>query len=254
MNGLTSATHKLIGKSLYTFASKSSSWGRRVEQTSCFYEIDEFPFLQKVLNKSDILVDEITQLLEQEANIPSFQDIAQLPKERRKTVVDENWKNLVFFLNGEQIVENLQLCPEIATVLKQDIPNVQTALLSILHGNTKIAEHKGEQNGLLRLHVPIIIPDGGECGLCVDGKSRNWSEEKAMIFDHAFLHSAWNDSNEIRVILIVDFERDLRFPWSKINQLAVKALAKTPYFKDVLERSRFSTNTDKDPIKHQSVM
>lgn len=240
---LTSTTHKLIGKSLYTVASQSSKWGRCIEQKSCFCEIDEFSFLPKVLNKRDILVREITQLLEQEAHIPSFQHIAQLPEGRRKTLVDENWKNLVFFLNGEQITDNCQLCPEITTVLEEDIPNVRTALLSVLHGNTKIAEHRGEQNGLLRLHVPIIIPDGGECGLCVDGQVRKWSEEKAMIFDHSFLHSAWNESDEIRVILIVDFERNLRFPWSSINRLAVKTLAKTQYFQDVMERSRFSKHS-----------
>ena len=149
------------------------------------------------------------------------------------------------FLNGERVIDNCKLCPGITAILDEDIPGVRTALLSILHGKTKIAEHRGEQNGLLRLHVPIVIPAGGTCGLSVDGKVRNWSEEKAMVFDHSFRHFAWNDSDEIRVILIVDFVRELRFPWSSINRLAIKTLAKTQYFQKVLERSRFP-NTDND--------
>lgn len=239
MNALVRKAHRLVGKSLYTVASKSSEWGRRTKQVSGFCEIESFPFLPEVLAKTDVLVRETEQLLTQEATIPTFQHIAQLSEERRKTVVDNNWKNLVLFLNGERIAVNCELCPGITAVLEEDIPGVRTALLSILHGKTKIAEHRGEQNGLLRLHVPIMVPGGGTCGLSVDGEVRNWSAEKAMVFDHSFPHFAWNDSDEIRVILIVDFDRDLQFPWSSINQLAIKTLAKTQYFQVVVERSRF---------------
>ena len=200
------------------------------------FDVASFPFLQQVEERKGILRQETEALLQNEGAIPSFQHITQLPEGGRKTEVDDDWKNWLLFLYGKKFHDNCRACPGITRMLEEDIPGVQTALLSILHPHTRIKAHVGELNGMLRLHVPIIIPEGGKCGLKVGDRVLNWAEEDLIVFDHSVEHYAWNDSDEIRVILIVDFLRDTAFPWSAVSKLAVFALTQTSYFKGAADR------------------
>jgi aspartyl/asparaginyl beta-hydroxylase (cupin superfamily) len=60
-----------------------------------------------------------------------------------------------------------------------------------------------------------VIPDA--CGFRVGAEVRTWKKGKAWVFDDSIEHEAWNDSDEIRIILILDIwnpllsvaERDL---------------------------------------------
>lgn len=232
----------MVEKLIYTAAYASKKGDRKIGEgnNSGVFDICSFPFLSNILQKQEILYQETKALLQNENRIPSFQDIAQLSEKSRKTEVDKDWKNWMLFLHGEKFTDNCSVCPGITKILEEDIPGVQTALLSILHPNTQIKPHTGERNGMLRLHLPIIIPSGNQCGLKVGNKVLNWANEDAIVFDHSVKHSAWNNSNEVRVILIVDFSRDLVFPWWIINKLALLALNRTPYFRGVFARIRQS--------------
>ncbi len=128
MNIITDSADKFVAKTLYGIATKSSVRGRAAEPPRSFYNVDDFPFVQTVLGKKDILINETEQLLDHESDIPSFQKIAQLPDQRRKTQIDDNWKNFVLILNDEKIEENCARCPGIMSVLENDIPGVRLAL------------------------------------------------------------------------------------------------------------------------------
>ena len=55
----------------------------------------------------------------------------------------------------------------------------------------------------MRLHLGLKIPKKG-CGLEVGGTQLNWAEGEVLIFDDSFEHSVWNDSEEERMIFILD--------------------------------------------------
>ena len=63
--------------------------------------------------------------------------------------------------------------------------------------------------------MPLLIPEG--CGFRVGADARTWKKGKAWVFDDSIEHEAWNDSDEVRIILIFDIwnpllsvaERDL---------------------------------------------
>ena len=57
----------------------------------------------------------------------------------------------------------------------------------------------------MRCHLGLIVPNG--CGIQVGDETRHWEEGKCLVFDDTTLHSAWNDSNRARIILIADFVR-----------------------------------------------
>jgi aspartate beta-hydroxylase len=76
------------------------------------------------------------------------------------------------------------------------------AMFSILDPSTRIPPHTGTANTRLVAHLPLIVPPG--CGFRVGSETREWRVGEAFVFDDTIEHEAWNDSDEMRAILIVD--------------------------------------------------
>ena len=60
-------------------------------------------------------------------------------------------------------------------------------------------------NTRLIVHLPLIVPP--DCRLRVGNETRMVEAGKAMIFDDSIEHEAWNDSNQTRVILLLEIWR-----------------------------------------------
>jgi aspartate beta-hydroxylase len=86
---------------------------------------------------------------------------------------------------------------------------------SILKPRTRLPAHTGVSNARAIVHLPLIVPPS--CGFRVGGETREWREGEAFAFDDTIEHEAWNDSDQPRVVLILDvwnphltgIERDL---------------------------------------------
>jgi aspartyl/asparaginyl beta-hydroxylase (cupin superfamily) len=76
------------------------------------------------------------------------------------------------------------------------------ALFSALAPKTHIPPHNGETNARLVAHLPLIIPD--DCGIRVGFEQRQWHPGEVIVFDDTLEHEAWNNSDELRVVLIFD--------------------------------------------------
>jgi aspartyl/asparaginyl beta-hydroxylase (cupin superfamily) len=50
--------------------------------------------------------------------------------------------------------------------------------------------------------LPLIVPEG--CGFRVGGETRSWVEGQPLAFDDTIEHEAWNDSDSLRAVLILD--------------------------------------------------
>ena len=77
-----------------------------------------------------------------------------------------------------------------------------TAMFSVLQPKTRIPPHTGVANFRLVVHLPLVLPDG--CGFRVGGEQRAWRLGEAWVFDDTIEHEAWNDSDQMRIILICD--------------------------------------------------
>ena len=75
-------------------------------------------------------------------------------------------------------------------------------MFSALHPGTHIAPHHGPRNSLLRVHLPLIAP--GRCFLNVGSELFEWRDGKVELFNDAFVHQAWNQSDRTRVVLHFD--------------------------------------------------
>ena len=78
-----------------------------------------------------------------------------------------------------------------------------SAYFSLLRPRTRLAAHCGPTNCRLRAHLALLVPEG-DCAICVGGEARRWREGEVLLFDDSFEHSAWNDTDLPRLVLIVD--------------------------------------------------
>lgn len=85
---------------------------------------------------------------------------------------------------------------------------INFAAFSRLHPKSKLAPHKHNNPNSLIFHLGLIIPPGNTCGLKVGDQTHLWTKPgDAVIFNDNFEHSAWNDSDEERIIFYLDFAR-----------------------------------------------
>jgi aspartyl/asparaginyl beta-hydroxylase (cupin superfamily) len=117
------------------------------------------------------------------------------------------WKLFLFAHMGGQVQSSIQKCPrtyEIVSGLSDycgDYPWCD-ALFSLHTPGTRLMPHCSIDNLRIRIHLGIDIPEGSE--IRVDQETRRWQAGKCMVFDESFEHETWNETQQNRLVLIVD--------------------------------------------------
>ena len=188
------------------------------------YESSAFPWAAEVEAGWRNIRAELDQVMRFRDQIPSFHEIL---KEVGTITADDQWKTFFLAGIGMDCRENARRCPETMKLLAK-IPGMKTAFFSILSPHKHIPAHRGAYNGILRLHLGLLVPEPREkCRIRIGNDYRSWTEGKSLIFDDTFNHEVWNDTDGYRVVLFVDFARPLRFPFHQMNAglLSIGALA-----------------------------
>lgn len=136
----------------------------------------------------------------------------------------DRWGAFFLWKDGAMQHDNCASCPVTATTVLEmpqiDIPSRAPAVFfSLLKPRTRIPPHTGVTNARLIVHLPLIVPPG--CGFRVGGAVREWRPGQAFMFDDTLEHEAWNDSSELRAILIFDVWNPLL---SQEERAAVRAI------------------------------
>jgi ornithine lipid ester-linked acyl 2-hydroxylase len=197
-----------------------------------FFNAQQFEWVAEMESHWTIIRQELDRILQHSEDLPNFQDIS---KDQYSITQDNLWKTYMLYAFGNKSNKNCIRCPQ-TTRLIESIPGMKTAFFSILMPGKHIPEHRGPYKGLLRYHLALKVPEPvSACGICVKDEVRHWQEGKSLVFDDTFRHSAWNDSNDIRVVLFLDFMRPLRYPAALINKMIIQCIAWSPYIQDNLE-------------------
>jgi beta-hydroxylase len=159
-----------------------------------FYNADEFPFAKVFTDNWEIICNEYKKVSEH---------MVQWPE---KHLHDNNWEvfGLFGFPNGDPIEYNCELCPETVRLIKENIKHNGAAGFSRLQANSIIKPHRGYYGEFLRMHVGLTVPEG-DVGIKVGDDTYYWKNGEVVIFDDRITHEAWNNTNEDRIVLIVDF-------------------------------------------------
>jgi beta-hydroxylase len=91
--------------------------------------------------------------------------------------------------------------------LIDSIPSIKIAMISVLKPGAVILPHVGPLSICARYH--LCLQEGGEgCYIMVDGTKYTWKDGEDVLFDDTYVHEVKNNSNNTRVILFCDIQRE----------------------------------------------
>lgn len=188
-----------------------------------------FPFVSLLEEHHAEIRKELDQVLAARHSLPSFHHIS--PDQKRISRGDK-WKAFVLCGFGERSERNCRQCPNTAALLEA-IPGLQSAWFSIISPGYKIPRHRGVTKGVLRVHLALKVPRERErCYMIVDAETVSWEEGRCIVFDDTRHHEVCNDTDEERVVLLVDFDRPMRLGGRLLHRLMIGLLKLSPYFRD----------------------
>lgn len=118
-----------------------------------------------------------------------------------------DWSTFKLWRDGTAAADKLDRCPVTAEILSRlpllDLPGRgPNAMFSILQPGAHIPPHVGSTNARSVVHLPLVVPP--DCAFRVGATTRTWVVGEAWAFDDTIEHEAWNHSDSVRAILIVD--------------------------------------------------
>lgn len=199
------------------------------------FDNSHFPWARLLENNWGEIRKELENILANHSRLPSIQDIQQ---EQRVLNQDNNWKTFFLYGFGIKATLNCRACP-VTTSLLEQIPGMKTAFFSVLSPHKHIPAHKGIFKGIIRSHLGLIIPGKpGDCVMRIEKENIYWQEGKAVVFDDTFEHEVWNNTDEVRVVLLVDVIRPFKSPLAFINKWIVRLIGNSSYVKEAMQNHR----------------
>lgn len=175
-----------------------------------FHDPAQFPGIRELEAATDEIRAEYEALVKLKTAelVPYSQYPDHVPLAQWKELNNNrDWTAIHLLQNGERVEANARHCPRTLELLSKlpqpDIPGASpNAMFSLLAPHTHIPPHTGVANVRLVSHLALIVPDG--CGFRVGGTTIEWQVGKTIVFDDTIEHEAWNDSDQLRVVLIFD--------------------------------------------------
>lgn len=174
-----------------------------------YFEPSEFVGIEEVERATDAIRAEFEALLRSQPE-GALARLATSHAGERDAHGSGSWSMIPLVRNGAVVPHFASLCPETVKVAARlEQPNLglisPSLYFSVLQPHSRIEPHTGMTNARVIAHFPLVVP--ADCGFRVDGETREWEPGKALIFDDMQVHEAWNDSDEMRVVLIADLWR-----------------------------------------------
>ena len=194
----------------------------------------KFAWTKHIEENTALILAELKTILDEYDSIPNLGDLSE--EQKRIIAGERNWKTFLLYTYGARINKNISQCPKTDKFVRT-IPGMTTAFFSILEPHTSLIPHRGPYKGVLRYHLGLIVPQPRDlCGIKVNGETYHWEVGHSLIFDDTFIHEAWNNSDEKRIVLFVDFKRGYVFPINVLNNLMVALIGMSPFVSNVLKK------------------
>ena len=112
-------------------------------------------------------------------------------------------------------------------------------MFSILEPGKQLPPHRGPYNGVLRLHLGLMVPEPREAlGIRVENALYRWQDGEAVIFDDAFEHEAWNRTPHTRVVLFGRLPQAAALPGQYAELAAPEPRGLHPFIREGMDNQR----------------
>jgi beta-hydroxylase len=85
----------------------------------------------------------------------------------------------------------------------------------------------------------LRVPERAEdCWMECGGERIVWRDGELVFFDDTYPHAVWNNTDEERIVLLLDVERPMTPGGQRLSRLMSWLLRRTAYFKDAQRNQR----------------
>jgi beta-hydroxylase len=188
----------------------------------------DFAWTQLLRDNWEAIRDEAVSVALQPEAAPS---LATISPDHRAIAKVNMWRSFFLWGYGFPAEENLERCPNTTKIIEQ-IPGLNTAFFSILAPGTHIPDHRGVTKALITCHLGLIVPKDGDVRMRVDDRIVRWAEGETLVFDDTYQHEVWNDTENTRVVLLIQFARPLRNPGKWIADTFLSIVRRTSFVQE----------------------
>ena len=193
------------------------------------YDPRLFPWIAGLERQWPAIREELRTVLDLEAAIPPLADISP---DHRRIAPPGKWKSFFLHGYGYRVEENLRRCPVTAAAVT-NIPGLNSAFFSILAPGAHIPRHRGVTKAILTAHLGLVVPrQGDRCRMQVADRTLHWREGETSVFDDTFHHEVWNDTNELRAILLIQFRRPVGLIGRIVGGLFLYGIKRSRFVQD----------------------
>jgi beta-hydroxylase len=205
-------------------------------KSKCWINNKLFPEAKDIFDNKNIIIEELNQILNKDLwaiwsndyqSTPIFTNMKHDDIIKRlndtsgkiNSTKNASWRLFGLILNKE-LLPNSKLCPNTIKLLAKYSDKILNAGFSLLEPKCYIGSHRDFNDKFYRLHIPLIIPKSNNkiqqsfiseidskkdvCVLQVESDYKVWKDDEYFIFDDTCQHDAWNNTNENRIVLLVD--------------------------------------------------
>jgi aspartyl/asparaginyl beta-hydroxylase (cupin superfamily) len=175
-----------------------------------FFDRALFPWFGELESETAAIREELLSLwAEEDPNFRPYVEYDATMPANQWAELDRSprWSAWFLWEDGVRNDANCARCPATAAAIAK-VPLIDisakapSVMFSVLQPRTRIPPHTGSTNARTTVHLPLVVPEG--CGFRVGAETREWREGEAWAFDDTIEHEAWNDSTQVRAILILD--------------------------------------------------
>ena len=198
-----------LAKALYENAVERGLWSNVLQRpefrfvpgliSKPWHDIQDFPFMIKLMEHYDIIRDELLY------NLAERMYIFNNEQENHNAYTGGDWKALQIkaspgFNSG--YTKYAEQFPKTVKILKECNEDFLLVKFSAIKPGTHIEPHTGPSNERLRSHLTIIHTGGAR--IRVGSEWKTWKEGEGMILDSSWEHEVVHEGRDIRVVLILD--------------------------------------------------
>ncbi|HUN50323.1 MAG TPA: aspartyl/asparaginyl beta-hydroxylase domain-containing protein [Candidatus Sulfotelmatobacter sp.] len=187
-------------------------YDRRISAPSVLDADAYFPAAEKFAEAWPAIRDEALTVAGRLGSVPRFHEIMH---EQRAISANDNrdWRMLILKAYGISFPQNMATCPTLAAVVEA-APDVISASISFLAPGKHIPPHRGPFRGVLRFYLGLCMPkkrDGSLAAvLKIDDEEYRVDNGEYLLWDDTYPHEVWNDSDQVRIVLLLDvWRRDM---------------------------------------------
>ncbi|MCW5633950.1 MAG: aspartyl/asparaginyl beta-hydroxylase domain-containing protein [Rubrivivax sp.] len=195
------------------------------ERRPAFFDIDAtYPALRLLDRHQDEIRAEMEPLLAERHRLPKYHEVDRIQADiSGEGDAAKAWRVFMLKWPAGGVEDNRARCPRTAALLDR-VPGVVSAFFSVLEPGKSVPAHDGPYLGYLRYHLALKVPARNPPSIRIKDRTHTWVEGGSILFDDSWNHEVFNQSDETRVVLIVDVLRPMPWPYHVVNWIALRLL------------------------------